>query len=1824
MRRLLNFKQCGGRRLAVVLMLFVWSNSICPLVYSSATSPAVYKTGLAHTPVTTAETPARSSSPANESTRRTVIEQSKQLPLSFEVNQGQQDARVKFLSRGNGYGLFLTPEEAVMVLGKSARRGKRDDLRTTRPVANLPSEVLRMRLVNSNPQARMIGLEELPGKANYFIGNDPSKWKTDVPNYAKVKYEQVYSGIDLIYYGNQQQLEYDLIVSPGADPSVIRLGYEGAKRISINRDGDLILKLRNGEVRQQKPVLYQLLDDGKQPVSGRYVITRKNQIGIEVGAYDKTKALVIDPVVAYATFLGGSSTNGGDTAYDIDIDASGNAYVIGVTDSSDFPTNNPYQGYGGGTCFGSLPCSDAFVTKINASGSARLYSTYIGGNQSDYGYGLRVDASGSAYITGITNSPNFPTLNPLQATLGGNDDAFIVKLSATGNALAYATYLGGSGTDQGQAIDVDTGGNAYVTGSTGSANFPTSNAFQSALGNSANLTDVFVTKLNASGNALVYSTYLGGNWHDNGYAIVVDSLGSAYITGSVSSPDFPVAAALYPTLNGSMDAFVTKLSPLGNSLVFSTYLGGTSGEDRGEGIALDSSLNVYVTGWAGFNFPTVNAYDSTFGGGNFPSDAFLTKIDATGGSLIYSTFLGGSGDDVGDGVAVDASGNAYVVGSTLSTSTFPRVRPLQNFFGGGVSDMFITMFDSTGNVTFSTYLGGFSNDDASAIAVDNDGNAYVAGATISSNFPVKNSLQTLKGGGDAVVLKITGLISFNITGRVTDAVGGGLSAVTMTLSGSQTGTTQTDSGGFYTFADLAAGGNYTVTPSKSPYTFVPANRTFNNLNSNQTGDFTVATYSLSGRVTNASGAGVSAATLTLSGTQAGTTQTDANGNYSFATAAAGGNYTLTPSKPDALVTYTFTPTSRSVTNLNANTTGLDFTSSVSIVTTVNPIADAYVQDGSAANTNFGTATTMLVRTDNQTNNGLNRDAYLMFDIDGISGTISTVKLRFFAALSQSGSVTTQAYSTTTTWIESGSGSITWNNKPSRTALTGATVVVSGTSFVTYDIDVTNYVRGEKLAGKNRVSLVLHDPSPVTPHFTLNSREAATNKPRLVVTTSANGNAAPAVSISAPLPGASFTAPASIPISSNATDSDGSISSVAYYAGTQFIGSSTTGPSYQITWSGVGAGTYALFAVATDNSGATTTSNPITVNVNPINNPPAVSIESPLPGTIFSAGSNIVLRAKPTDTDGSISKVEFLAGATLVGTATTPDVDNLYSVTWNNVAPGAYALTARATDNASGVTNSGVVNISVVTQTGLSPVFDAYVRDGSSASTNFGTATELQVQNSATAGSNRQAHFRFDLTAVSGIARAKLRLYGKLSDTSGVNVPLAAYAVSDTTWTETGITWNNKPSTGTLQSSTTITDNVARWYEFDVTAHVKSEKDLNHNAVSLAVKALANSTPFATFNSKEANLATDIRPQLIIWTTQARNALLVVGSSNLGVGDNAVKTRLQNLGYTVTAKVANNSLLSTDADGKTVIVISSTVTATSVGTKFRHTSVPVVNWEFDIFDDMGMTGAVANMDLGTSATTITLNIINSTHALAAGLALGQQQVLNTGSATAFTWGNPTVNAAKIATVVGDANKIVIFGYDGGAAMTGLPAPGRRVGLFMTDVSANSFNTNGGALFDAAIKWATELITKPVINSVTPTLGPAGTTVTVTGINFGFTQGTSTLNFNGVPATPTSWSDKSIVSTVPPFASTGPIVVTVSGVASNGVVFAIGEIDTDADGLPDNWEIQYFGNLNQTASGDPDGDGLTNLLEYQQGRNPTKNALSDPGDFVNLKVHSPLSP
>lgn len=1739
-------------------------------------------------------------------------------PLNFEANKGQTDQQVKFTSRGSGYGLFLTPTEAVLVLNKGSVR--KNKFESERPLTSINKQitsaaVVRMRLVGANEQPRVIGLDELPGKSNYFIGNDPKKWRTNIINYGKVKYEEVYRGVGMIYYGNQRELEYDFVVSPGADPSVIRIGFKGVRQLSTAGNGDLIMKMsEGGTMRQRQPVAYQVIDGRRTEIVCHYAVKGKRELAFELGAYDRSRELTIDPIIAYSTYLGGA---GGDSGYDINVDDTGNAYVTGATWSTDFPTQNSIQDFGGDR--------DLFITKINAAGSNIVYSTYIGGSAGESAHSLELDASGSVYAVGATSSTDFPTLNAYDPTFGGGSDSFLLKLNAAGDALVYSTYLGGSDNDSASAVAVDNLGSAYVTGETRSTNFPTMNPYQANL--SGNQTDdAFVTKFSPSGNTVVYSTFLGGGVYDQGYGIAVDSLGYAYVTGHTQSTDFPIVAALYPNISGDA-AFVTKINQSGDQLVFSTFLGGASlgSLDIAFDIALDQAGNIYITGQTTGLFPTVNAYQPTPGGGTY--DAFVTKMDGMGTSLLYSTYLGGSDKDKGLSIAVDSSGNAVVVGFTISPN-FPKVRQLQSFLGG-LDDFLIAKFDSSGTLVFSTYLGGSKHDDAEGIALDGAGNAYITGHTQSTNFPTVNPLQppgSATNNADAIVLKISGLVSYSISGRVTDATNSGLNAVTVTLSGSQSGTRQTDANGYYTFDDVPASGNYTVTPTKAPYTFVPTSQTFNALSANQTADFTVAIHSISGTVVGTDNTPTVGATVTLSGTQSNTTQTDSDGNYSFPAVAKGGTYTVTPSKSDPVLIYTFSPTSQTISSLNADQT-INFTSLTSIISALNPTADAYVRDGTSANTNFGTITPLRVETNSKSNNGKNYDGYFKFDLTGVGANITSAKFRIFAALSAAGSINTSVYSVAnTSWLESGANSITWNNRPPRsaTALPGATVSVNSTTYAAYDIDITAYAQSEKSAGRDVISVALHNPSASALFINVNSREASANKPQLVVSVGTDPNAPPSISLTSPGAGANFTSPAAIAVSANASDGDGSISKVEFYAGTSLIGTATSAP-YQLTWSNVPAGTYSLAAVATDNRFASTVSDPVTVFVNLPNNPPSVSLTSPLEGTIMAAGVNLSLSANATDTDGTITKVEFFAGTTLIGTATVP-TNGTYNITWTNVNSGAYALTAKATDNSNGATTSAVVNIKVVAPTGLSPTADAYVRDGSSATTNFGTATSLQTQSSATAGNNRETYLKFDLTTVTGIAKATLRLYGNLSDATGNNVPAAIYSVANTTWVESGngsITWNGKPPAGTTALATTvISESTPHWYEFDVTAYLQTEKAAGRNVVSLVLKNTAQSNPFATFNSREA---TTNQPQLLLWSTQPRNALLVVGSTNLNTGDNAVKTRLQNIGFTVTVKAAgsnnNTAIKTSDADGKTLVLISSTVIPANVTNKFRNVAVPVLGWEFDILDDMGMTGLTSGTDFGTSSTSQTqLTIANSAHQMAAGLS-GTQTVVTTG--TIFTWGRPNANAAGIATLTSDATKFVIFGYDTQSAMSGLEAPARRVAMFLTDTTAAGLNANGGALFDAAVQWATALNTVPTINSLTPLFGPTGTNVTINGLNFGSSQGASTLTFNGVTASPITWSDKNIVAAVPAFATTGAVIITVNGVVSNGVIFVVGDIDSDGDGLPDWWEIQYFGNLNQTAAGDADGDGLTNLDEYQQGRNPTKSALADDGDFVNLRVYTPLT-
>jgi hypothetical protein len=637
------------------------------------------------------------------------------LPLAFEPNMGQTDPQVLFVSRSQGMTVFLTASEAVM---------------------SLKDHVVRMKLVAAGAPRRTRGLEKLPGISNYFLGRDPKKWRTDIPNYGKVAFEGVYAGVDLVYRGNQRRLEYDFVVAPGANPDVIELAYEGADAVTVDPNGDLILRTSAGALHQERPRVYQEVDGRRVEIAGGYKVQGR-RVGFALARYDASRPLVIDPVLAYATFLGGSGLDSGNA---IAVDSSGSAYVAGTTASSNFPTQSPAQRRQTG--------QDVFVAKLMPGGDALAYATYLGGSGDDAAAGIAVDATGSACVTGSTTSANYPTQSAYQRSKNGFSDAFVTKLSPGGNALTYSTYVGGSGSQESHAIAVDRTGSAYITGWTSSVDFPTRSPYQTWQG----VADVFVTKLAPDGSTLVYSTYLGGNGNDRGNGIAVDLSGSAYVTGSTDSVNYPVQSP-YQVGQGLSDAFVTKLTPAGSALAYSTFLGGI-GNDEGRAIAVDAQGSAYVTGWTtSSNYPTRTPYQALKGG----EDIFVTKLAPGGGALVYSTYLGGSSDDIGNGIAVDASGAAYITGRTTSTN-YPTLSPiLGTLSGSALNDTIVTKLVPAGNVlAYSTYLGGTLDDGGTAIAVDVDGSAYVTGWANSPAYPLQSPYQTYQGGGDAHVTKIEG------------------------------------------------------------------------------------------------------------------------------------------------------------------------------------------------------------------------------------------------------------------------------------------------------------------------------------------------------------------------------------------------------------------------------------------------------------------------------------------------------------------------------------------------------------------------------------------------------------------------------------------------------------------------------------------------------------------------------------------------------------------------------------------------------------------------------------------------------------------------------------------------------------------------------------------------------------------------------------------------------------------------------------------------------------------------------------------------------------
>jgi len=712
------------------------------------------------------------------------------LPLAFERNQGQTDAQVEYLARGNGYMLFLTANDAVFSLHSrsaasapsSVRRGaalhSNPQHRTEQKEQKDSTAVVRMQLVGANSLAQVAASGPLPGKSNYFIGNDPSQWRSGVPHYARVSYQNVYPGVNLAYHGAQRQTEFDFVVAAGANPAPIGFHFTGAQGLKTDNSGNLVIASTAGNVVLHKPIAYQEQNGARQTVDAQFALNANN-VSFKLGTYDHNRELVIDPSVTYSTYLGGSAE---DDGFSVAFDGSGNAYITGKTMSPNFPTKG---GLGPDPDAGGF---SVFVTKIVSDGSSLAYSTYVGGSGGDSAAnGIAVDTSGDAFVAGGTQSPNFPTHAPYQAAnAGGSGDAFVFELAPTGASLTYSTYLGGSGTDVALAIAVDSTG-AYVTGSTSSSDFPgtSTSTLQSAYGGN---TDAFVTKLNTAGSALVYSTYLGGSGLDQGGGIAVDASHNAYVVGGTeSSGDFPIHAAEQSTFGGgNSDAFVTVINSTGTAYIYSTYLGG-NGADAGDGIAVDSTGAYIVGATESSNFPTTTgAFQTTYGG---DTDAYVTKLDPTGATLLYSTYLGGSGFDAGAGIAVDGSNIAYVTGQT-SSSPFPTVNPTQSAPGGG-NDAFVSEFSPTGSqLVFSTYLGGSADEDDGgdygAIAVDSAGaNIYVTGNTASTDFPTQSPYQATNGGGntDAFVVKYAQGPSFTVVASTPAAVSAGSSGMsTVTLT----------------------------------------------------------------------------------------------------------------------------------------------------------------------------------------------------------------------------------------------------------------------------------------------------------------------------------------------------------------------------------------------------------------------------------------------------------------------------------------------------------------------------------------------------------------------------------------------------------------------------------------------------------------------------------------------------------------------------------------------------------------------------------------------------------------------------------------------------------------------------------------------------------------------------------------------------------------------------------------------------------------------------------------------------------------------------------
>lgn len=714
-----------------------------------------------------------------------------EVPMRFEKNQGQVDPAVRFTSRGSGYSLFLTDAEAVLSLSKRENPNAK--------IGTAPEKaVVRMGLVGASRKAQVSPVGPQHGRSNYFRGNNRGKWHRDIPNFGKVQYDEVYPGVDLVFYGKQRELEYDFIVAPGADASRIRMEFSDlnrqARRPELSASGDLVLPVDGGEVVQKKPYAYQTVNGKQRPVACDFVIDGKHNVGFRLAEYDPKLPLVIDPILTFATYLGGTQE---DEALAVCSDAFGNVYVTGRTESNNFPLRDAYQD----TRFGD---DDLFLTKINAAGCEHVYSTYLGGataqngfdRADDKGAGVAVDAAGNLHVVGSTSCTDFPTSAGAlqQSVTGAGGDGFVAKLNPQGNDFLYSTYLGGdeAGLDGATAVAIGFKGHAYVVGSTGSPSFPTTpGTIQPEYGGGPS--DGFIAKVALDGQSLVWSTFLGGGESRKSEGAdyihdieldpnnVHDSI--LYVTGKTNAYDFPLYRPFQIEVR-KFDAFVTKIDEGGDRILYSTYLGGLE-NDEGNGITVDNDGSVYVAGTtASKQFNNMPDPVQKFSGGD--SDAWFAKLHPKATHALYFSYFGGKGTDFATGIAVDANKNAYVVGGmnfpnadtvvTSANGPTPRIGEGDGFSAPRKGDAFLlTVAPTVPRVASrffkTTILGGMKDDQANAVCLNPHGDLLIAGATESLEFNkgrVKPVQADLRGASDGFVAKV----SIAPYGRVAVAPGG--------------------------------------------------------------------------------------------------------------------------------------------------------------------------------------------------------------------------------------------------------------------------------------------------------------------------------------------------------------------------------------------------------------------------------------------------------------------------------------------------------------------------------------------------------------------------------------------------------------------------------------------------------------------------------------------------------------------------------------------------------------------------------------------------------------------------------------------------------------------------------------------------------------------------------------------------------------------------------------------------------------------------------------------------------------------------------------------